>query len=236
LAYWLLAAATAVLWQEWPRGRRVLAGTGLVAAVATLFVFSVRIGTFAVRPTFPLHDVVQFSAAGFNRVAVGIPNASLLTPDLGGVLLEAHLTTVDLAGLCDPTVARLLGRNTPALHDYIFSQRKPTFIRTHGPSLRITRLYDDARFASDYAPLFERPAPDPGSWARLWSDAAALPPWRGDYVRKDALDYVPLATLKARYGESGMGDWEPYAYRDDYLRRASLTMWALDAVRRGADE
>ena len=230
LAFWLLAASAVVVVREWSSSRRILAVAGAVATAAALLVFMARTVLFARQPTFPLSQVQAYSAEGFNVVAEGMADASLLTPDLGGVLLESHLTVVDLAGLCDRTIAKSLGQDTAALHEYIFGERKPTFIRTHGPSLRITRLYDDPRFARDYVPLYEAFARDSQGWIRLWADAPAVPPWRGDYVRRDALRHVSLDTLKQRYVATGMDRWEPTAHRDVHLRRPLATVWAFGVI------
>ena len=110
LFFWVLSAsaqdATAAGSSVVQR-RAVLAGTALFVAQAIL-IFAARTLAFASDPTLPLDDVEAYGGDGFNRLAevAGVADASLLTPDIGGALLDSRLRIFDLGGLCDERIAR----------------------------------------------------------------------------------------------------------------------------------
>ena len=100
----------------------------VVAAFAALFLattclnYGERSRNFAQTPVVPFGRVAAFSGTGYNRLAaiLGTPDASLLTPDLGGTLFYSTLRVYDLAGLCDRVVALTLRHDHPAFLDYVF--------------------------------------------------------------------------------------------------------------------
>ena len=101
--------------------------------MAALVVLSIglnaqRLVTFYAAPTLPMQQV-QATAASFEQrtKALGIRDASLLTPDIGAALLHSPLRIHDLAGLCDRTIATALRNpDKTVLHDYVFEQLRPT--------------------------------------------------------------------------------------------------------------
>jgi hypothetical protein len=102
----------------------------------------------------------------------------VLLPDVGGMLLWSKLRVVDLAGLCDVTLARTLFRDPEAARAYVFGERRPTFIHAADIWAKAASLEADPRFAADYVPIFAY-------------DAAEDPPAAGHasglFVRRDAL-------------------------------------------------
>lgn len=141
-----------------------------------------RLDAFSKNPTVPLERIAKQFSERFDRYALtlGLENASFLTPDLGGTLYYSRLRIYDLAGLCDRTVAKTLGKNQGAFYDYIFDEIKPTFIHTHGFFTSICEFDLDQRFSRDYVAI------------RDYDDAYAekrikRPIKSGDFVRRDAI-------------------------------------------------
>lgn len=192
--YWMVGLAAAALWTASPRARgAVAAGLGLLLAESTA-VHASRTLDFAAAPTVPLARISAF-AEGYDALAAELgPGAhTLLTPDLGGMLLQSDLRIYDLAGLCDRTIARTLMGDTAAFHEYVFETVRPTFIHVHGTWARWAALGRDPRFPRDYAVVHEAWAP---------GDAA---PRAGDYVRRDAVASPErLGTLRARFRQLGL--------------------------------
>ena len=117
----------------------------------------------------------------FNAIAdsLGVENGSFLVTDIGGPLYYSKLRIYDLAGLCDPTIARYLRNDRESFLNYIFEEIKPTFIHTHGWFTTMTRFDEDPRFARDYVALYE--FEDKYAGERLKRKVMS-----GNYVRKDA--------------------------------------------------
>jgi hypothetical protein len=142
-----------------------------------------RMVPFAYDPTVPIKVVADYYGHRYNRVAaaLGLESASLLAPDVGGVLLYSKLTVIDLGRLCDRTIARTIGRDVRVLHEYIFEQVRPTFIHVHSSYwVKLASLDEDERFRRDYVPIRTIPRLDVG-----------------DFVRRDALrgPVEPLAAI-----------------------------------------
>jgi hypothetical protein len=210
LAFWTLAEIVRV-WSapEWlsRRIRQFAIAAGVLIATQALALFVVRSATFAGCPTVPL-DVVRTTSQGFNTLAdrAGAGSHSLLTPDLGGELLDSHLRVYDLAGLCDRRIAGALSSagGTARLHDYLFDEVKPTFIHVSGAFVRLSGLHADPRFGRDYEPLHE-------AWSVMSMDMRGVRvPWWGDYVRRDAVghDATRLNDLRRLHEELGLASWE----------------------------
>jgi hypothetical protein len=241
LLYWTLAelALTADATLRLPAApMRAWRTAVAVFAVQALVIFAARSVTFAADPPVPLDDTLRLGGHGFNRLAATLPvrDASLLTPDLGGVLLESKLRVIDLAGLCDPTIARTqsIGGDVSALHHYVFETVKPTFIHTSGTFQRTSRLHEDPRFERDYVALHEsRDAPP--EWASFWRGRARTPPWWADYVRRDALagDASRLDALRAVYQAEQLASFAPWRRPQDRLRTGwPQVAWATATLRR----
>jgi hypothetical protein len=183
--YWALGEALAWWWAAGrPLRVRWLAPAAVVLLLAeSVSVHAARTDDFARNPTVPFGRISEFARA-YDRLAsaLGPGTHSLLTPDLGGMLYTTRLRVYDLAGLCDRTIARTLMDDATAFHDYVFAATRPTFIHIHGTWSDWARLHADARFARDYAVLYE-------TWARpSGADAGGEgEPWSGDYVRREAM-------------------------------------------------
>ena len=112
------------------------------------------------------------------------------------------------ADIAPPEYVSILGRlqdqvpTRPFLQ--VVAQVRPTFIHTHGAFTRAARLHEDPRFARDYVAIHEsRDAP--AAWRTMWPATAVLPPWSGDYVRRDAVGTSgQLDALLAEYRRQNM--------------------------------
>lgn len=203
-------------------------------ALQAAFIFAGRSAAFAAYPTVPLDEVRTFAGDGFNRLAdaLGIAGASVLTPDLGGALLDSRLRVYDLAGLCDRTIAASLSRGDyERFYRYVFDETRPTFIHTHGTFTRWSRLYESPRFAQDYVALNEV-ADGPAAWRAMWRGAP--PAWAGDYVRRDALgaDLGRLPEVAAAYAGAGLDRFSPWVRPADRLTHGwPQVVWSLSSVR-----
>lgn len=179
------------------RPRRAIAGWAALSGLA-LYGFAPRLVAFAENPTTPYSDVVRH-ARRFNRYAelLGLRRGSILTPDLGGELMESELTVFDAAGLCEPAIVHLLKFDSPVwsyehpgFYDWVFETSKPTFVSTSGFFTNVTTLEDDPRFARDYVAI------------NRYADAYVAGVYQrrvhsGDFVRRDALgDLGDLARLQ----------------------------------------
>jgi hypothetical protein len=187
--------------------RKRLAVGALVASllIACAPDFSGRALVFARAPSIGLFYVRRAFAERIDRYAealhiatappsAGASSASVLLPDVGGMLLWSHLRVVDLAGLCDERIARTLFRDPPATREYILGEVRPTFIHAADIWAKAAALEEDPRFSSDYTPIHAYSSTeDPPS------DGHAA----GLFVRRDALgaagDDASLQTLR---GES----------------------------------
>jgi hypothetical protein len=151
-----------------------------VLVVVTLLHGARRSVAFAQAPTVPLAVVAEYSGHAYNRVAAALElqSASLLAVDIGGTLLYSNLAVFDLGGLCDRTIARTIGRDQKAFHDYVFARVRPTFIHLHSTYWAdLASLDDDPRFRRDYVPIREGSRYERGMLRLQY----------GDWVRRDAL-------------------------------------------------
>lgn len=210
LVFWtfteLAGSAAPLVGERVQRAFRVAAVLFVAQAVV---MFGARSLAFRSNPPVPLSAIQRYGAEGFGRLAriVQVPNPSILTSDLGGMLLDSQLRVVDLAGLCDRTVARAISisGDPSRLHEYVFTETKPTFMHVVGTFVRLSRFQSDARFERDYVPLYEA-WDGPPEWRSIWKDAPSVPPFIGDYVRRDAIGDDPtlLDTLRRSYAEHAM--------------------------------
>jgi hypothetical protein len=178
-----LAASLGELLPEERRRLPALAG-GLAAVGLSLALFAPRTVLFAAAPTVPFEEVVWKFGQRYNRFAdlLGLRQASILVPDVGGTLWTSHLRVYDLAGLIDPVIARTLDKNPEVFYAYIFEQAKPTFIHTHHYWTYKAGFDYDPRFARDYVPLFD--FVEPAVVQRAMGDRLRS----GDFVRRDAIE------------------------------------------------
>lgn len=117
---------------------------------------------------------------------IGLDQGSLLAPDMGGSAMSSRLRLIDMAGLTEAKIADIYaGEAGITLADYVFEDRKPTFVHTHGVWFA-NGLTLDPRMTRDYH-LVHR-SEDPSS-----SDE--------DWVRKDVVgDDRQLARLRQYSG------------------------------------
>jgi hypothetical protein len=119
------------------------------------------------------------------------------------------------------------------LHELIFEDVRPTFMHVVGTFVQLSRFHYDARFASQYVPLYES-WDGPPEWPSLWRDEESPPPFAGDYVRRDVLgpNLERLPALKAAYVQQQMQrSVGPFlARRDGYNVTHPLLPRAVAAV------
>ncbi len=210
--YWALGETLGGILRISPRAAPLRLATATFAVLltaATALVYGGRSLDFAANPVVPFARVAAFSGTGYNRLAaiLGQPQASLLTPDLGGTLFYSTLRVYDLAGLCDRVIAGALRSDRPAFLHYVFEQVRPTFIHVHATWAEWANLSEDERFARDYVAILER-REGPSEWRK---GAAPHVPWSGDYVRRDALgpDASKLEHLRRAFRELEMPALSP---------------------------
>ncbi len=169
--------------------------TAVALAVSVLSSTLPRSRQFAARPTVPFATVEQRYGRDYDRFAdlLQVRRGSILVPDVGGTLWRSRLTVYDLGGLCNRTIAKTLGKDDPAFHDYVFGTLKPTFIHTHQYWTVRAKLDSDPRFARDYLPLFEVVEP----YVTARSKGKTLR--SGDFVRREAAEGRPEAVIAIRH-------------------------------------
>ena len=191
-----------------------LAVLALVVAVQGLH-FAERTQTVVEMQVVPFAEVEAANGHALNRVAValGLEGHTLLVPDLGGTLWASSLHVVDLAGLCDRTIARSLLDDPERMHQYIFDDVRPEFIVTHPMWSDIVPFARSGRFGEAYARVevvdgVVRPADEPFAHAM------------GVYVRRDALANAYAAGLGTLPPPDGTTEtvrlragWVPSDYR-----------------------
>lgn len=195
---WTLAAfagalAAVTVWDRArPRGRAVLASALLVGSVLSLAGQRPRAAEFRADPTLSMCFVADRYGRLFNTYAdrLGLPDAGLLLPDLGGTLLTSRLRVTDLAGLTDPAIADAYAANDPArLRTYVFDHVRPTFIHVHSPWSAISGLTPEVLTAHGYVPLSTRT--DTGDWIHRQS----IPdPTRLATLQQTTLPALPQST------------------------------------------
>ncbi len=175
----LLDRTVAVYGAPRPRFTLCAAALGILAACAPDF--SGRAFFFARAPSIGLFYVRRAFAERIDRyaAALAVRDASALLPDVGGMLLFSHVRVVDLAGLCDATLARTLTRDPASARAYVLSQARPTFIHAADIWAKAIALDEDPRFATDYVAIH--------AYSRV-EDPASDGHAAGLYVRRDAVE------------------------------------------------
>lgn len=160
---------------------------------------------FVLYPTVPFRQTAKNVGIRFNVFAerLGLEQASLLSPDLGGTLYFSQLRTIDLAGLCDKEIARLYATRQPELLARHIIDSKPTFIDLHGSYfIEKSGLFDHPQFRAKYATITETTAPLP-------TKPETIRVIRGEYVLKSAIPASQkLEALKSAI-DSGEFDLPP---------------------------
>lgn len=181
-----------------PKG--ILLGVLLaLAGIATYTEHRPRYQAFCKRPSVSFTRVANNFGLRFNRIAeyLELENPSFLVPDIGGTLYYSNLRIIDLAGLCDKTIAKTRRYNLSAFHEYVFEDVKPTIIHIHGYFTAVSRLDEDERFTRDYVAIHL--TDDEAARKRLGRDALS-----GDFVRKDAVKGVMDKLEKLQDGTAGI--------------------------------
>jgi hypothetical protein len=178
---WILAALAGTLaaGELLRRSRAVLRAVVVLVLVAAAIPsgmgFASASEKFREVPTVPACLIADRFGRGFNTIAdiLGLQQASLLLPDLGGSSMTSRLHLVDMAGLVEADVADFVKKgDMPGLRDYVFEKVKPTFIHSWGPWAAGNGITVDPRIDRDYEPIFVYPGSGPRN---------------GDFVRKDAV-------------------------------------------------
>jgi hypothetical protein len=163
LLYALVVAGLSV--RLGPTGRfglvRAAVVIGCVAALASPIARNSP--AFKRAPTVPIDGPAR-AGEYFQVLAAraGVAGASLLTPDVGGAAYGSDLRIIDLAGLADRHIAR--HRYQPeAFRRYVFEERRPTFIHTHGFWSKVSAVEVFPELARDYVLLRQAPASGPHS-------------------------------------------------------------------------
>jgi hypothetical protein len=116
----------------------------------------------------------------------GITDPLYLDPDIGGPSV-AGLRVLDLAGLADIHIATF-HYHPPFFRDYIFKERRPHIIRTHGPWTRNSRITTYPEFHEQYVAVQSR------------QDQDGL---HGEFVRRDIVEHgAPPDAMSPRAGAS----------------------------------
>ncbi|MFH8485366.1 hypothetical protein [Streptomyces longisporoflavus] len=184
LAATVLALAVGAVWRA--ESRRARAVT--VCALAGALLLSVtgqaaQNGKFSHRPTLSMCYVAERYGHTFNAYAahLGLRDATVALPDLGGTLLTTRLRVVDLAGLTDRRVADAYAAADPAaLRDHVLNDVRPELLHVHAAWTRRTGLTPPLLAAAGYVPLYTE-----GNG--------------GDFVRADAVrDPARIAAVRER--------------------------------------
>ncbi|MFF1696757.1 hypothetical protein ACFVXC_24625 [Streptomyces sp. NPDC058257] len=184
LAAMALALAAVAVWQaEHPRAR-VLLGCALAGSLLlSVTGQAAQDRKFVHRPTLSMCFVAERYGETFNAYArhLGLRDATVALPDLGGTLLTSRLRVVDVAGLTDRRVAdAYAAADKAALRDYVLNAVRPELLHVHAAWTRRSGLTPPVLAAAGYVPLY------------IEGDG-------GDFVRADAVkDPARIAALRER--------------------------------------
>ncbi|MFE6159362.1 hypothetical protein ACFQ7F_10690 [Streptomyces sp. NPDC056486] len=161
LAATALALAAVTVWhaeqEQRPRARILL---GCVLAGALLLSVTGQAAQdrkFVQRPTLSMCFVAERYGETFNAYArhLGLRDATVALPDLGGTLLTSRLRVVDVAGLTDRRVAdTYAAADTAALRHYVLNEVRPELLHVHAAWTRRTGLTPPLLAAAGYFPLY----------------------------------------------------------------------------------
>lgn len=146
--------------------RRVWVASAVTVAVAAPVLAHSALA-FRADPTVPMCAVASYAGWTPNEYAdtLGLDDATIATPDIGGTALVSTLRIIDLGGLADAALARRwAAHDASGLRDDVFAAR-PEFIETHHEWSDTTGIIDDPRLAADYVELARTSRTD-GLWIR----------------------------------------------------------------------
>ncbi len=187
LLFVLLAVACCQLYEQLKLKRKYklifLVITMVVLATSSSYSHYYRFTKFAHSAPTSFASIGERYGKRFNRYAeyLKLENASILLPDIGGTLYYSNLRIYDLAGLCDPTIAKTYINDPKAFYDYVFDEIKPTFIHTHGWFTATVKLDEDPRFERNYVAIKEYE--DQYAEKRLKRKIMS-----GNYIRREAIN------------------------------------------------
>lgn len=147
----------------------------------------------------------------FNGYAdiLGLEEASLLLPDLGGTAMTSRLTLIDMAGLTHSRFAEMARAGDRAAQaDYVYTEAKPTFIHVREPWSSGTSIGWDPRLQRDYYPIHY--------------DVYQGEP-HGDWVRKSAVP-TPELLAELRNYASREAAWVEQRAGESPLRHCGPTL------------
>lgn len=184
LAATALALAAVTLWRAQRPRARVLIGCSLAGALLlSVTGQAAQDRRFVQRPTLSMCFVAERYGDTFNAYArhLGLRDATVALPDLGGTLLTSRLRVVDVAGLTDRRVADAYAAgDTAALRDYVLNEVRPELLHVHAAWTAKSGLTVPRLAAAGYVPLYRE-----GSG--------------GDFVRADAVrDPARITALRER--------------------------------------
>ena len=118
---------------------------------------------FLEHPTVPMHGIERRHQVFASWAAeCSRAPATVGVADVGGALWSRTLQVVDLAGLCDAKIARLI-HDPPSLAHYILYQRRPTFLEFHGDWTDRVGLLQHPDFLQIYEPVVQWHRPFTGN-------------------------------------------------------------------------
>ncbi|MEU6001500.1 hypothetical protein ABZ837_27190 [Streptomyces sp. NPDC047197] len=186
---WVLAAtafalAAAVVWRaERPRARALVGCAVAGALLLSVTGQAAQDRRFVQRPTLSMCFVAERYGHTFNAYAryLGLRDATVALPDLGGTLLTSRLRVVDVAGLTDRRVADAYAAGDPAaLRAYVLHEVRPELLHVHAAWTVKSGLTPPRLAAAGYVPLYRE-----GNG--------------GDFVRADAVrDPARITALRER--------------------------------------
>ncbi|MEV0251782.1 hypothetical protein AB0H76_34695 [Nocardia sp. NPDC050712] len=151
-AFIVVISAAELLARLRTRGRLLVALTLVGALIPSGVALADAAESYRADSDVPLCWIAERFGRYVNGYAdiIGLQQGSLLAPDMGGSSLTSRLRLIDMAGLTESRIADIYaGTEDISLEDYIFEERKPTFVHTHGAWL-LNGLTNDPRMSRDY--------------------------------------------------------------------------------------
>ncbi len=169
-AFVVVISAAEVLERLRTRGRVLVALTLVATLVPSGAALADSAASYRADSDVPLCWIALRFGRYFNGYAdiLGLRQGTLLAPDMGGSSLTSRLQLIDLGGLADSQIADIYaGKGSTTLADYVFEDRKPTFVHTHGVWLE-SGLTADPRMGRDYYLIQQsrNPASPDEDWVR----------------------------------------------------------------------
>ncbi len=153
--------------QEQLRGAGRAGVVCLLPVAGMMLVAWPQMVAFAARPTTPMETVGEIGRYFQDLAArLGVKHPTLLAHDAGGTSYVARLHLIDLGALCDRTIARHR-HDRERIRQYIFYERKPTFIFSAKVFADQVGLEQFEELARDYTPLPPAPRPSLDAYLRL---------------------------------------------------------------------